>query len=106
MFALHRRCSTNAQMTARRAQLLLCLALAARGVCAQNATNASSAGGVSSSNATSPPPAASAPPPPSPPAPSGSPSDAAAAATDEQLWLLQDNQCRVRVPCAPGAAQR
>lgn len=80
-------------MTARRVQLLLCLALAARGVGAQNASNAS----TPASNATlSPPPAANASATPPPPAPSTSLSPAGGAVADEQLWLLQDNQCRVR----------
>jgi len=80
-------------MTARRAQLLLCLALAARGVCAQNASNAS----APASNATlPPPPAANASTTPAPAPPNTATSPAGGAVADEQLWLLQDNQCRVR----------
>ena len=87
---------------ARRAQLLLCLALAARVALAQNASNATS----SSSNATSsgtPPPASAArtpPPPPATTAPSG-----AGGVASEQLWTLQDNPCGVRV-CACSAPAR
>ena len=82
----------------RRAQLLLCLALAARVGWAQNASNSSS---NATSNVTpSPPPAlanATPTPPPPPPPPTNTAPSGAGAVTSDQLWNLQDNQCGVRV---------
>ena len=80
---------------ARRAQLLLCLALAARIGWAQNTSNSSN----SSSNATPspPPPPANATLTPRPPPPANTAPSGAGVVTSEQLWKLQDNQCGVRV---------
>ena len=89
------------EVMARRAQLLLCLALAARLALARNASN-------STSNATSsppPPPPASATPAPPPPAANTTAPSGAGGVASEQLWTLQDNQCGVRV-CACSAPAR